>query len=120
LRGINLHNTVRIEIHDGCKIFKAARHKFVHYSTNRRAVWIIQIITQHEWDMGQVALNGDRYWGLEGRISREDSNIDHKNLGAITASASASVARAQGCRSWSCYRRVRTDVVSSFASSKGC
>ncbi len=121
LRGINLHNTVRIALRDGCEICKAACRKCiarVHCATNRRAVWIIQIITQHEWDMGQVALNGDWHWGLEGRISREDSNIDHENPGAITASASAACAR--GCRSWSCYRRECTDVVSSFASSEGC
>jgi hypothetical protein len=93
LRGKNLHHAVWIALRDGCKEVKTARHKCsarVHCTINRRAVWVIQIVTKLDWDMGQVALNGDRHLRLERRSSSEDRNIDHENpVASTTASASA-------------------------------
>ena len=45
---------------DGCEEVKTAHRKCstcVHRTTDRRAVWLIQIVTKLDGDMGQVALN---------------------------------------------------------------
>jgi hypothetical protein len=122
LRGKNLLHAVRIALRDGCEEVKTAHCKcstHVHRATNRRAVWLVQIVTKLEWDMGQVALNRDRHLGLERRVSSEDSNIDHENPVA-TATASASAAHAWGIGSWSCNGRHCASVVAHFVSSDGC
>jgi hypothetical protein len=122
LRGKNLHHTVRIALCNGYEEVKTACCKCsagVHRATNCRAVWLIQFVSKLDWDMGQVALNGDRHLKLERCSSSEDSNIDHKNPVATTT-ASVSAACTWGMRSWSCKQRSCTGLVGYFVSPHGC